>query len=142
MIVGMTNTTRHSHLAPMTPIIVTRTAGRLSATRPGTRVSNREIWEARSICGTWTYERGEEPGTPWIVIHVPTGYVEYFTSLPRARRWTASDGAMGQMVRVLTISSLNQGPVLFADGAYIGVEAVTQIQRRLTALTALAALTA
>lgn len=139
----MTTKQQRSHLAdPMTPIVITRTAGRLSTTRPGTRVSHREIWEARSTDGTWTYVRLEEPGTPWRVEHAPTGYVDYFSSLPRARRWTASDGAMACMKRVMVVSAMNEGPITFGDQAYIGVEAVRQIGRRLTALTALAALTA
>lgn len=126
----------------MTNIIITRTAGRLSTTRPGTRVSDREIWEARSIDGTWTYERLEEEGTPWLVLHTPTGYMDYFASLSKARRWTASDGAMACMKRVMTISALNEGPITFDGQSYIGIDAVAEIQRRLTKLTALAALSA
>jgi hypothetical protein len=31
----------------------------------------RECWEAVTIDGEWAFERIEEPGTPWIVVHHP-----------------------------------------------------------------------
>lgn len=56
--------------------------------------TRRECWFAASLCGTWHYERIESRGTPWEVTHVPTGMREAFTSLPSARRWTASPHAI------------------------------------------------
>src|SRR5580765_4563393 len=31
----------------------------------------RECWEATTTDGLWAFERIEEPGTPWIVVHFP-----------------------------------------------------------------------
>ena len=31
----------------------------------------RETWEATTVDGEWAFERIEEPGTPWIVVHHP-----------------------------------------------------------------------
>jgi hypothetical protein len=31
----------------------------------------RECWEAVTTDGEWAFERIEEPGTPWIVVHYP-----------------------------------------------------------------------
>lgn len=35
------------------------------------RVLRRECWEATTTDGEWAFERIEEPGTPWIVVHHP-----------------------------------------------------------------------
>ena len=35
------------------------------------RVLRRECWEATTVDGEWAFERVEEPGTPWIVVHFP-----------------------------------------------------------------------
>jgi len=138
---GMSNTTQINNrrpAAPMTPIVITRTAPRLSVSRPGTRISNREIWSARSTDGTWTYERSDEPGTPWIVTYAPTGHVEYWSSLPKARRWTASDRALADIRRMLEFAR-QRSEAIVLDGQLCDAEAITG---RLVALTALAILTA
>ena len=55
---------------------------------PGGRTRN-ECWGAASKSGAWFYERTEEPGTPWVVIHLPTGDIwERFGTLADARRAT------------------------------------------------------
>lgn len=87
---------------PMTAIRITKYAHRLNTRFPGIRVSrSEEIWSANSLTGEWTYERSDEPGTPWVVTHTPTGHVEYFGSLPKARRWTMSDSAYSHMLLCL-----------------------------------------
>lgn len=56
------------HSTELRPIIK-RTAGTLWA---GTGiVRRRECWEAITTDGEWAFERIEEPGTPWIVVHHP-----------------------------------------------------------------------
>jgi hypothetical protein len=35
------------------------------------RVLRRECWEATTVDGEWAFERIEEPGTPWIIVHHP-----------------------------------------------------------------------
>jgi hypothetical protein len=35
------------------------------------RILRRECWEATTVDGEWAFERIEEPGTPWIVVHHP-----------------------------------------------------------------------
>ena len=35
------------------------------------RVLRRECWEATTTDGLWAFERIEEPGTPWIIVHFP-----------------------------------------------------------------------
>jgi hypothetical protein len=69
-------------MAVLTPVEVT---SRHRAFRSG----RLETWAARSTDGTWTYERTEDSGTPWVVTHVPTGGSDLFGSLPKARRFTA-----------------------------------------------------
>lgn len=59
-----------------------------------------EIWSARSTDGLWTYEREESPGTPWVVTHVPTGALDMFASLPKARRFTARPDAAAWFARI------------------------------------------
>ncbi len=81
-------------LTPLAPV------QRATTLQPGD-ATRQEIWYAESaatIPGTdrplWTYERQEEPGTPWIVTYSPTGQVEDFGSLRDARRWTGSPAAV------------------------------------------------
>jgi hypothetical protein len=62
---------------------------------PG-RGARRECWEAHSLDGIWSYHRLEEPGTPWVIRHEPTGYATVFelaTTLDDARHDTAGPGA-------------------------------------------------
>lgn len=35
------------------------------------RPLRRETWEAVTVDGQWAFERIEEPGTPWVVVHFP-----------------------------------------------------------------------
>jgi len=92
---------------PMTQIKVTCSAPRMDPHFPGIRASKgREIWGAESTDGIWTYERSEEPGTPWVVTHQPTGHIEFFASLPKARRWTCSEHAISDICQVLTARRL------------------------------------
>lgn len=57
---------------------------------PGFRTGRMETWAARSRDRVWTFERTEEPSTPWVVTHEPTGRWAYMSSLPEARAFTAS----------------------------------------------------
>ena len=58
------------------------------------RTGRREIWEATSADGQWTYQRVEDTGTPWDVCHIPTSKEKLgFPSLLAARRWTAEQPA-------------------------------------------------
>lgn len=73
------------------------------------RVSNpngptrREIWEATSADGVWTYIREESPGTPWLIRHNPTDRIAYMAgSLPKARRATAAGWALNSLNRQMT----------------------------------------
>jgi hypothetical protein len=55
------------------------------------RVLRRECWEATTADGEWAFERIEEPGTPWIVVHHPrTPQAEtatsWFSTLKSARQ--------------------------------------------------------
>lgn len=77
--------------AAMTPVEITDRAHTL---RSGGPSRTREVWEARSTDGTWTYVRTDEPGTPWTVTHEPTGLWYMFGSLPKARRFTARPDAL------------------------------------------------
>lgn len=50
--------------------ILKSSAGTLRQDGTG-RVLRRECWEATTVDGEWAFERIEEPGTPWIVVHHP-----------------------------------------------------------------------
>ncbi len=73
-------------MAPMTKLDPTKTLRyrNLRSGRP-------EIWEATSADGQWCYAREEEPGTPWHVLHIPSGEVRftYLPTLGYARKVTA-----------------------------------------------------
>ncbi len=63
-----------------------------------------QVWGAESVArvpGTdrplWTYTRLEQPGTPWVTTYGPTGQDTYDGSLPAARRWTATPGAVAYL---------------------------------------------
>jgi hypothetical protein len=50
-----------------------------------------EAWAAASKDGEWFYKREDAPGTPWVVVHVPTGaWLPGFGTLASARASTAS----------------------------------------------------
>lgn len=70
-----------------------------------------EVWSAVSVetapDGTdplWTYERREEPGTPWQITHTPTGRWTLSTSLAKARRDTMN----GTILRILDANDVEQ----------------------------------
>jgi len=54
-----------------------------------------ETWAAKSDDGLWAFERQEMPGTPWAVIHIPTGIVvdPCVGTLRDCRAYVASGGA-------------------------------------------------
>lgn len=98
----MTSTTTRRPRAPMTPIDEAETERRPRYLNTYTRsrrtdalvrrTTSDEIWQTRSACGLWQYERTETPGTPWLVTYRPTGQDVLFTTLDDGRRWTARDG--------------------------------------------------
>lgn len=54
--------------------------------RPDGTAGRVEVWSATSTDGAWSFERAEEPGTPWLVFHRDvTGWYGSFSSLPKAR---------------------------------------------------------
>lgn len=61
----------------MTPITITSRYGK-------------QAWSATSKDGTWTYERDDTPGTPWIVTNTKKGQEApyWFSTLKSARAWT------------------------------------------------------
>jgi len=78
----------------LTPVDVTR---RYPAFRSG-RVEN---WEAKSRDGQWAYHRLEISGTPWAVIHLPTGLeADWYGTLTAARAATADGSALAAVERV------------------------------------------
>lgn len=55
---------------------------------PSLRTGQREIWEAVSKDGKWSFRRLEERGTPWVVYHSDfPGWSMMAASLPKARRY-------------------------------------------------------
>jgi hypothetical protein len=77
---------------PMTPVDITDRA-------PHIRSGRVQVWGAKSRDGVWTYERTEEAGTPWVITHVSTGKSTYASSLPGARRSTASPEFLDWMMK-------------------------------------------
>ena len=54
-----------------------------------------ENWSAVSADGTWKYERLEISGTPWSVLHVPSGIESHwYGTLAAAREGTADGNAL------------------------------------------------
>ena len=35
--------------------------------------TRRECWSATSDDGVWGFQRIEDTGTPWLIVHIPTG---------------------------------------------------------------------
>lgn len=67
----------------MIPVEVKDRASRMYADGRRGRV---EMWSARSRDGVWSFERVEEPGTPWLVFHRDVqGWYGSFGSLSKAR---------------------------------------------------------
>jgi hypothetical protein len=121
-----TKTSERRITFPMTKIKIIYSAPRMSSGHPGIRASRRsEIWAAISCDGVWSYERSDEPGTPWIVTHEPTRHVEYFASLPKARRWTASERAIPGIRRVLVARQLDTQTRTEASRCLVTLTALT-----------------
>jgi hypothetical protein len=78
----------------LTPATVTRRY-------PAFRSSRLENWEAASDDGLWLYKRLEMSGTPWSVIHVPTGIEgRWCGTLDDAREATADGSALADVERL------------------------------------------
>lgn len=79
-----------------------------SVRRAPNRRGAREIISARSLDGVWSWERGEEAGTPWHIHHVPTGRVfeHAATTFKGARYLTAnsSEWLLAEMDRRAAIA--------------------------------------
>lgn len=59
-----------------------------------------ETWSAVSRDGAWKYERIEDAGTPWAVVHVPTGIgADWYGTLTAAREATANGAALAAVER-------------------------------------------
>jgi hypothetical protein len=62
---------------------------------PSLRSGRLEAWSAVSADGVWKYERLETVGTPWAVIHVPSGIeADWAGTLTAAREMTANGSAL------------------------------------------------
>lgn len=49
--------------------------------------TRKECWAADTVDGIWHFERVEDVGTPWIVVHIPTNteIAMYYNTLKSAR---------------------------------------------------------
>lgn len=89
----MTATRRRRPPRTLTPADVT-------ARYPAFRSGRLEAWEAVSRDGVWRYERIEVSGTPWSVIHIPTGIdAGWHGTLTAAREMTANGTALASVER-------------------------------------------
>lgn len=76
------------------PIVKTRMAHRIRQDGSGNLLPHKECWGARTEDGVWTFERLDEPGTPWAIIHTATRIdVDWTTSLKRCREYVAKGWA-------------------------------------------------
>jgi len=92
-----------------TPVTVTER-------HPSFRSGRLEIWAAVSTDGTYTYNRIEDTGTLWAVEYVPEHTdCGLFSSLPKARRATASGEALAAVNRPVATRHSPGQPVLSAD---------------------------
>jgi hypothetical protein len=74
----------------------------VTARFPAFRSGRVEAWAAASRDGVWKYERIEDTGTLWTVIHVPTGIEgDYYGTLTAAREATADGSALAYIERLL-----------------------------------------
>jgi hypothetical protein len=90
----MTTTQTRRPRRELTPVDIT-------ARFPSFNGRRLETWSAASRDGIWKYERIEDTGTPWAVIHVPTNTEgDWYGSLPKARAATASGEALAYVERV------------------------------------------
>jgi hypothetical protein len=79
----------------LTPVNVT-------ARFPSFRAGRLENWAAESRDGVWKYERMEDTGTLWAVLHVPTGTEgNWYGTLTAAREATADGSALAYVERLL-----------------------------------------
>lgn len=68
---------------------------------PSFRTGRMENWSAVSRDGVWKYSRVEISGTPWAVIHVPTGIeADWYGTLTAARAATADGSALACVERI------------------------------------------
>ena len=68
---------------------------------PAFRSARLENWSAVSADGTWKYERLEIAGTPWAVLHVPSGIEScWYGTLTAAREGTANGNALAYVERI------------------------------------------
>jgi len=75
---------------PLAPVVKTR----VLRSRGGTV----QCWGAETLDGTWAFSREESPGTPWLVIHKPTGLlVDTAGTLADCRAYAASGGAQADL---------------------------------------------
>lgn len=56
------------------------------------RTRQRQIWGALSADHVWQYIRVEDTGTPWAIVHRPTGVTGGASSITDATDWTARYG--------------------------------------------------
>lgn len=67
---------------------------------PSFRSGQLEAWAAESRDGIWRYARLEISGTPWVVIHIPTGIEgNWHGTLTAAREATANGTALADIER-------------------------------------------
>ena len=85
----------------MTTATRTMTPVNITQRYPNWRGTRLENWAAESVDGEWKYERIEDTGTPWDVVHVPSGLsAGWWSSLPKARAATADGTAMAAVERL------------------------------------------
>jgi hypothetical protein len=77
------------------------------------RVLRRECWEATTTDGEWAFERIEEPGTPWIVVHHPrtpaAETLSHTFGTLKAARQAVESGWAGPRAPVSTARRARQG---------------------------------
>lgn len=73
---------------------------------PAFRTGRLECWGAETTNGTWSFEREESPGTPWLMYHKPSVADGTWTlpvmlcgTLRACRALVASGGAGEQLAR-------------------------------------------
>jgi hypothetical protein len=69
---------------------------------PAFRSGRLEAWQAASRDGIWRYDRLEISGTPWMVVHLPSGTEgDWYGTLTAARAATADGSALAGVERRL-----------------------------------------
>lgn len=92
----MTATKTRKPRRVLTPVTIT-------ARFPSFNGRRLENWSAISADGTWKYERLEISGTPWSVLHVPSGIESHwYGTLTAAREGTANGNALAYVERIQT----------------------------------------